>query len=202
MRRFVLIAGMALLAAWTSEASANLITNGGFEANGGLGTSTFAGWTANAGVSVDGSFPNTGNFDAVFTAIPPSTGTLQQTIATPGTNYILSFALNNQSTDFLANASFIVSFDGVQVASFDATANFGLGSYFAVSLPVSTLSTLTQLSFDGFNDSGDWHLDDVSVVSAAAVPEPPSIFVLGGILAVLLLYPSLLRPGATFRKAD
>ena len=202
MRRSVLIAGMALLAAWSSEASANLITNGGFEANGGVGTSTFAGWTANAGVSVDGFFPNTGNFDAVFTAIPPGTGSLQQTIATPGTNYLLSFALNNQSTDFLANASFIVSFDGVQVASFDATANFGLGSYFAVSLPVSTLSALTQLSFDGFNDSGDWNLDDVSVVSATVVPEPPSIFVLGGILAVLLLYPSLRRPGATFRKAD
>jgi len=95
----------------------------------------------------------------------------------------LSFALTNGSTDPLGSSSFTVYFDGTQVASFDTLDSFGAG-YFLTTLPVLTASTLTQLLFVGSNDSGDWYLDDVSV-NAVAVPEPPSILILGGVLAIL-----------------
>jgi len=175
MSRVFLVAAMALLVAWSTEASANLIVNGDFEAG------TLAPWTASGGVVIDSSMPNNGNFDAAFF----TNGTLSQFIPTAGTNFTLSFALNNGSTNPFGSSSFTVSFDGNQVASFSTLDNFGAG-YFITILPVSTLSSLTLLSFTGDNDSGDWLLDDVSLVSAVtAVPEPPSLWMFGGALALL-----------------
>lgn len=175
MRRAFLIAAMTLLVAWSSEASANLIVNGDFE------TGTLAPWAASGGVVIDSSQPNNGSFDAAF--FSGSGGSLSQLIATAGTNFILSFALNNGSTDPLGSSSFTVTFDGNQVASFTALDNFGAG-YVVATLPVLTANTLTQLMFTGSNDSGDWLLDDVSLVPVA-VPEPPSLWIFGGALALL-----------------
>jgi hypothetical protein len=174
MSRALLAAGMALLAVWSTEASANLIVNGDFEAG------TLVPWTASGDVVIDTSQPNNGTYNSAFFL---GNGSLQQTISTVGTNFTLSFALNNGSTDPLGSSSFIVYFDGAQVASFATLDNFGAG-YFLTTLPVLTANTLTQLLFVGSNDSGDWYLDDVSV-NVVAVPEPPSILILGGVLAIL-----------------
>lgn len=173
MSRVLLIAAMALLVAWSTEASANLIVNGDFD------TGTLAPWAVSGAVAID-PVSNSGCCDAAFFV----NGTLSQSIPTAGTNFILSFALNNGSSDFLDSSSFTVSFDGNQVASFNNfNSNFGLG-YFITTLPVSTLSSLTLLSFTGASDTGDWMLDDVSL-NPVAVPEPPSLWMLGGALALL-----------------
>lgn len=171
-----MIAGLALLTAWSTEASANLIVNGGFEAS----NVSLAPWTASGDAALDQSQPNSGTNNVAFFL---GNGTLQQSIPTAGTNFTLSFALNNGSTDPAGSSSFTVTFDGNQVASFSTLDNFGQG-YFITTLPVTTLSSLTLLSFVGSNDSGDWYLDDVSL-DAISVPEPPSLWILGGALALL-----------------
>ena len=178
MSRALLIAAMALLVAWSTEASANLIVNGDFEAG-------LAPWTASGGVVIDTSQPNNGLNNANFFAIFPNSGTLQQTIPTAGTNFLLSFALNNGSSLFLdPDFSLVVTFDGNQVATFDSTSNFGSG-YNPYTFSVSTLSSNTLLSFVGTtSDNGDWYLDDVSL-NPVAVPEPSSVLILGGALALL-----------------
>jgi len=175
MSRALLIGAMALLVAWSTEASANLIVNGDFE------TGTFAPWNASGDVTVDNTNPNNGSYDAAF--FSGNGGSLSQLIPTAGTNFILSFALNNGSTDPLGSSSFTVTFDGNLVASFTTLDNFGAG-YITFTLPVLTASALTQLLFTGANDSGDWNLDDVSL-TPVAVPEPSSLWMLGGALALL-----------------
>jgi chitinase len=174
MRRALLIAGLALLVAWSTEASANLIVNGDFETN------TLAPWTASGDVTIDSSQPHSGTFNSAFFG---SNGSLSQSVPTIGTNFTLSFWLNNGSTDPFGSSSFSVSFGGSQVASFGNLDNFGAG-YFLTTLSVSTATALTQLSFLGSNDSGNWYLDDISL-NPVAVPEPPSISILGGALALL-----------------
>jgi hypothetical protein len=177
MRRGLMIAAMALLVAWSTEASANLIVNGGFE------NSTFAPWIASGDVTIDTSTPNSGAQDAAFFGV---NGMIQQTVPTLGTNFTLSFFLNN-GTD-LANpgsSSFVVNFGGNQVASFGTFDLIGQG-YVFLSYNVTASNPTTLLSFTGSNDSGTWNLDDVSLVSAVtAVAEPPSIWMLGGALALL-----------------
>ena len=198
MRRSILIAGLALLVAWSSEASANLITNGDFE------TGDFTGWTANPNVAIDSTFPNAGSYDAVFTASSTDIATLQQTVTTAGTNFILSFWLFNGTQDVFSPSSFAVSFGGSQVASFSTFDHFGEAGYFFTSVPVTASAGSTLLSFDEFNDSGDWNLDDVSLqaVGLATIDEPASVWMLSAILAGMLLYSSLWRRRSAFRDAE
>jgi hypothetical protein len=178
MSRALLIAGMALLVAWSTEASANLIVNGDFE------TGSAPPWTISGDVVIDTSQPFGGsNYNANFFG----TGSLQQIVPTIGANFTLGFELNNGTDDPFGSSSFGVFFDGSQVASFTNLDQFGQG-YFLTTLPVTTSNALTTLLFTGSNVSGDWYLDDVTLVPVVAngVPEPSSILILGGALALLL----------------
>jgi hypothetical protein len=174
-----MIAAMALLVAWSTEASANLIVNGDFETN------DFTGWTASGDVGIDNATANNGSCcDAGFFF---HNGVLQQTVPTIGTNFILSFFLNNGSTSPVGS-SFVVDFGGNQVDSFDAlsTTSIAGAGYLFFSYNVTASGPNTLLSFTGSNESGIWNLDDVSLVSAVtAVPEPPSLWMLGGALGLL-----------------
>ena len=97
--RIIFIVCGALCVAMTEPARANLVANGGFEAND-LAT-TFTGWTnAGNGITVDALFPGSGTYDASFgaTSSDPSPGILSQSLTTTaGTPYLLTFSLLDEA---------------------------------------------------------------------------------------------------------
>jgi hypothetical protein len=95
---------------FTHPASANLITNPGFE------TGDFTGWNAGAFWSVQGSAfgisPHSGSFQAVFssgTNVP--IGLFQSVATTPGASYTVDFFLAHAAGS--AGNIFTASFGGV-----------------------------------------------------------------------------------------
>jgi hypothetical protein len=175
MRNTLLAGAVAVLAMWSAEAHADLVANGGFETNGGVGSSTFASWTAGAGISVDSTFVHSGNFDAAF----GGDGALTQSItATAGQNLTLSFALLDESG--LPTDSFAVSF-----GSFSTTivGDPSLTSYnvFSFTVPGADNPGASTLQFQGTLDANSpqaWNLDDVSL-TPVSTPEPMSIALFG-----------------------
>ncbi|MGH7012405.1 MAG: PEP-CTERM sorting domain-containing protein, partial [Caulobacteraceae bacterium] len=152
-----------------ASAATNLVVNPGFE------TGDFTGWTVSGdGISIDSAFPNSGTYDAAFsaTSTDPDPGVLSQTLpAILGQSYDLSFALMDEIG--LATDSFTVDFDNF---SDTITGDQAPGAYtdFSFVVPGSDVTTLiSELSFTGTNDFADWNLDDVSVSQVtSAIPEP------------------------------
>jgi hypothetical protein len=156
--------------------AANLVLNPSFE------TGDFTGWSvAGDGILIDTVFPNTGNFDAAFTATTadPNAGVLSQTLSTlGGKSYKLSFALLDEAG--FSGDSFTVQFGG-----FSATITGDMAAppgdlpslYTAETFTVPGVDIVggsTVLAFKGLSDpiSGiNWNLDDASV-TAVATPEP------------------------------
>src|SRR5467141_3839244 len=101
-------------------ASANLITNPGFE------TGNFTGWTANSGAlvlgTVNGVAPHSGSFQARLGSPGQGAGSITQSVATtPGSSYIIDFWLASPSgTD-----NFRASWDGVPILSLTNPGVFG-----------------------------------------------------------------------------
>jgi hypothetical protein len=157
----------------TQFASANLITNPGFE------TGNFSGWTptpAGSGsffgvTDVTGSTGGSGNFIALFGATGSQSDAISQSFATvPGGTYTLSFFLRIGTTAEVANNDFRVFFDGVQVFSLtDSNPGF---SVFSIA-NLLTNSALTTLRFEGRNSNrpGLTFLDNISVEGVSSVPE-------------------------------
>jgi hypothetical protein len=161
--------------------AAELVTNGGFEADPADG-SAITSWTVTgSGVIDDQIFVNTGSHDAAFldTADDPANGVLSQDLATTaGTDYQLSFWLLDEASD--PGDTFTVSFGGfTTVITGDQPGPF-FGSVFTFDVAGSNITgASTTLSFQGGLDPATQNfqpinLDDVSVTGAAAgvVPEP------------------------------
>jgi hypothetical protein len=165
------IIGAFLAIAASAPARAALVQNGNFAANGGVGSSDFTGWTDSDGsIQVDSTFAAPGDtFDAAFTG----TGTLSQSIVTSaGDSYTLSFLLFDES-GFVGD-SFTVGFGAFSTTITGDTAAAYTAESFLVP-GVDIIGSLTTLSFQGFNLSSDWNLDDVSVTPVtASIPEPGS----------------------------
>jgi hypothetical protein len=165
---------LALLVA-THFASANLVTNPGFE------TGTFSGWTQTPAASgsafnVGNTGPGTGgtgSFIAFFGATGTLNDAISQSFATmPGSLYTLSFFFNLTGPSGSASNDFRVFFDNTLVFS-RTDINSGFSTF---TFPVLTNSSSTALRFEGRNAGGTTFFDDISVepTIAAAVPDSGS----------------------------
>jgi hypothetical protein len=186
MRANLLLAlGLALTGIAGQPACADLVVNGNFASNGGVGTSSFAQWLDSDGsILVDNASPAPGDtYDASFTG----SGTLSQAVGTTPTQaYTLSFSVLDDSPFFLD--TFTVSLGSLTevVAGTDAS-SYVTETY---TVPAADLVGGDTLAFQGSASFGDWHLDDVSLTQNA-IPAPPSGTILAG--AVLSMVTLRLR---------
>jgi hypothetical protein len=155
-----------------TPASADLVTNGGFE------TGDFTGWTVVANstdVAPCGSFGcHSGNYFAALGNVGVD-GTLSQSIAdTAGKTLVLSYWLASEGN---TPNDFSVDWNGVQVVG-SALTNIPKSGYVQYSFDVTSTGSdvLTFLESDNFGYLG---LDDVSLNYVGAVPEPASLALLG-----------------------
>ena len=165
---------LASALAFSLSASAELITNGGFE------TADFTGWNVNAGATFvtsnqSGYLPNSGSYFAALGNVF-GLGTLSQTFAdTPGATYTLSYYLASNGTspnEFRVDVGSTTLFDQVDIAA--------TGGYIFYSFQFTGTGSDTLTIYER-DDPSYLALDDVSVTAATsnAVPEPQSILLLG-----------------------
>jgi hypothetical protein len=102
------LVSLIALVALAGPVGANLVLNPGFE------TGDFTGWSVTGdGILIDNVFPNTGLYDAAFSALTTDSdpGVLSQVLTTsPGLSYTISFALLDEAG--FSGDSFIVQFGG------------------------------------------------------------------------------------------
>jgi hypothetical protein len=181
----VLIALTAAAAlSFVHPASANLITNPGFE------TGDFTGWTLsplNAGLVGGTDFgiaPHSGSFQAFLTR---NVGSLSQSVSTtPGASYTIDFWL--ASVNPIGLDSFSVSWGGVPIPGSILTNQPSFG-YTEYTFTETTSIASTALQFDFTNGIGTtWLLDDVSVNPAGVgVPDAGSTLPLLGFASLGLV---------------
>jgi hypothetical protein len=168
--KVILLLAIAIAAAlsFAHPASANLITNGGFE------TGDFTGWQVGGSPSVTGTIdkiaPHSGSFQAAFGA----GGDLRQDFATiPGQSYTITFWLASSLSGLSGsspNDHLFVEFGSTQLLSLTNVSGFGYTEY-TFTETASTASTRLEFAIGGFIlTTGDWLFDDVSV-NPAGVPD-------------------------------
>jgi hypothetical protein len=151
-----------------------LVTNGGFE------TGDFSGWATTDApgttsmYGVDTAGPHTGSYSAFFGGSGPVSDRISQTLATmPGQSYLISFSFAN---DAAANpGAFTGSLGGVTFFN-ASTAPFAFGP---LSFLVTASASNSSLSFAGFQATGFYTLDNVSVNAAVPEPETYALMLLG-----------------------
>jgi hypothetical protein len=171
-----------LLIAFACQASANLVTNGGFESG------DFTGWTqgGNTGSTfVSGGDPNSGTFAADL-GPSKSPGSLSQGLTTvAGAFYDLSFFMfadGGGKGPFGGGVIFFqVFWNGVMI--FDTTNPPSSYQQFAFS--VQATGSSTELRFVFQNDPAFFHLDDVSVLLAQGTGVPETFSTLWLVLPLI-----------------
>ncbi len=178
-----------------------LVTNGGFE------TGDLSGWTATGDVTSSdfaSQFYGVDTLDAAAGTYGAYLGsefaplTLSQTLTVqPGHYYDVSFSLAQNSAPATGfTNSFVASFAG---QTFFSVTNAPVSAFTNYSFTVSTspgASTAAVLQLTSQNDLGYFSLDNVSVSTGAATPEPATFLLIApgvGVLALLRRKTSLRR---------
>jgi hypothetical protein len=180
--KFKICVAMISFVALTGKASADLVTNGGFE-------TSFSGWTTIAASSGSifgvGGNPHSGNHAAFFAGTTVgSYDQIQQTLATvAGQSYDLTFWLAQNILAPGPPNNFQALVGGVLVNNI---LNAGLFGYTQFSDTFTATSSSTVLAFRAYDGPSAFSLDDVSVnPNQAAVPEPGSVMLLGTIAGLI-----------------
>ena len=179
----IAVLGSVVLAlAAASSASAQIVTNGGFE------TGDFTGWTGvgnNGFQGVSTGAAHSGTFGAFFGPVG-STGGIDQTIATTaGDTYTFSFWLQGDGDQ---TNSFEADWNGTSVFSLSDAAG---QPYTLESFTTTATASSTAIQFLFRDDPGYWDFDDVSGVvddgpgggNLSVTPEPATM----GLLATGLV---------------
>jgi len=192
----IAITALGMGGLWGAPAHANIVVNGDFgtETNSGVPPDS---WTATGNAAADQSFPNPPDAWEAFFGDP--SGSLAQTLPTPGTTYTVSFSVAADSAafnDLSGNGGFYACF---LPASTACTAGADLfsggipGGLTAASMytPFSDTVTATQpnmvLTFVSADDNGGtYYLADVDVEPVAA-PEPSAVLIVASALGLLTL---------------
>ena len=168
---FVLLS-LAVVGIASDVRASQLIVNGGFE------TGHLTPWTLSGDpyVAVVTSFPHSGRFDLQIES-RDAHAIISQTVSTvPSTSYTLDYWLQNRDGGF---NFFTAQWNGVNVPGSALTDASPFG-YTEFTFHVLATSATSKLTFRGYHQSGNRYLlDDVSLTSAAATPEPSTLILLG-----------------------
>jgi hypothetical protein len=184
----VCLATVGLMAVGASGASAQLVTNGGFESgdltgwttSGACGEFVWVSSTPYAGVVPQ----HSGSYGLLAGPYPPGICTVSQDISTvAGQSYALDFwlALDWGATSAVITSNYTPNFfnalwGGTSLTSMTDAAPFAYTHY---SYNVTGgAGTSTELAFQFRNDPAGWSFDDVAVERLATVPEPAGLLLL------------------------
>jgi flagellin len=194
-RTFLIALSLGLVAICSGHARANLVVDGGFEADTAGAAPNDPPWMSNDGVVIDNVFPHSGLQDAAM-GNSPSTGgpgTLSQSLATvAGQDYILDFWVFDESANPADSFTASLGSFTLPVITGDMASSY---TEFTATVPSADVGANATLSFIATAFPADWNLDDVSVT--AAVPEPPAGALLG---TALILWLGLVMPGRLRRS--
>jgi hypothetical protein len=193
MVRGILIMLFALAAAiLIPNARANLVVDGGFEADTAGAAPNNPPWVSNDGVVIDNAFPHSGLQDAAMgNSSTGGSGTLSQLLPTvAGQDYVLDFWVFDESANPADTFDVSLGTFSLPTITGDTTPSY---TEFTATVPAADVGNNATLAFSAINGFSNWNLDDVSVTAVtAAVPEPAGVALLG---TALILWLGFVMPG-------